>query len=159
MVEVLDQPPLPRRRQIKGCDQRSKQADVANADVRCGKSVDPGRLKPEREDFRIRGRDVGAAEGFDPGLQELGRPVTTMTEDRAEIAEAGSLAGVRRGEVVARDRYRQVWPQAELAALRVRGEIHPLADILARKIEKRLRRLQDRRLHARIAGTLVGGHE
>src|SRR4051812_17989760 len=82
-----------------------------------------------------------------------------MPEDRTEIAEALRLAGNGRSQVVARDRNREIWPQAELAALRVGGEIHALADVLAGEVEERLRRLQDGRLHARIAGTLVGGHE
>ena len=71
-------------------------------------------------------------------------PVAAMTEDRAEIAEARRLAGLGRGQIVARDRDGEVGPQAQLAPLRVGGEIHALADVLAGEIEERLRRLQDR---------------
>src|SRR3954452_12274830 len=100
MVEVLDQPTLPRRREIKSRDQRSKQADVANADVRCGKSVKPGCFEAKRKDFRVRRGGIGAPEGFDPGLQEFAGPIAAMTEDRAQIAEALRLAGCGRGQVV-----------------------------------------------------------
>jgi len=44
----------------------------------------------------------------------------------------------------------------QLAAVGVRGQIHALADVLAREIEKRLGRLQDRRRNAAIAGALIG---
>jgi len=50
------------------------------------------------------------------------------------------------GEVIARDRNRQVGPQAQLLAAGVRGQIKAFADVLARQIEKRLGWLQNRRL-------------
>ena len=100
-----------------------------------------------------------AAEGFDAGLQELARLVLAVAEDRTEIAEARRLAGPRRGQIVARDRDGEVGPQAQFAALRIEREIHALADVLAGEIEERLRRLQDRRLDARIAGALEAGDE
>ena len=77
-----------------------------------------------------------------------------MAKDRTEIAEALRLAGRGRGQVVARHRDGEVGPQAQLAALRIGGEIHALADVLAGEVEERLRRLQDRRRHARIARAL-----
>src|SRR3954454_10420837 len=130
MIEVLNQPALTRGREVEGCDQRGKQADVANADVRCGKSVKPGCFEPKRKDFRIRRGRIGAPEGLDPGLQEFAGPIAAMTEDRAEIAEALRLAGRGRGKVVTRDRDLEVGPQTELAALPVGGEIHAFADVL-----------------------------
>ena len=89
------------------------------------------------------------------GLQEFGRRLAAMTEHRAEIAEADRLAGLGRSEIVARHRDGQVRPQAELVAVRIGGEEHAAADVLAREIEERLGRLQDRRRDARVAGALV----
>ncbi len=158
VVEVLDQPPLPGRREIERGDQRGKQADVADADVGCGKPVMRGGVEPEREHFGVRRRGVAAAEGFDAGLQEFARAFA-MAKDRAEIAEALRLAGRGRGEIVARDRDGEVGPQAQFVALRVGGQIHALADVLAGKVEERLRRLQDRRCDPRIAGALERGQQ
>ncbi len=44
-------------------------------------------------------------------------------------------------------------------ALRVGGQVHALADFLARQVEKRLGRLQDCRHGAGIAGALIGGDQ
>ena len=120
----------------------------------CGDAVLGGGVEAEREHFGVRRRLVRAAEGFDAGLQELDRRFGVMAEDRTEIAEALRLAGRGRGEVVARDRDGEVGPQAQLVAVRIGREIHALADVLAREVEERLRRLQDRRRDARIARAL-----
>src|SRR6516225_3175086 len=78
----------------------------------------------------------------------------TRAENRTEIAKAPRFAGGGRGEIVARDWNGQIGAQAQFAPLRIGGEIHALADVLAGEVEKRLRRLQNRRLHARIARAL-----
>ena len=44
-------------------------------------------------------------------------------------------------------------------AVRIGGEIHAPADVLAGEIEERLGRLQDRGRDARVAGALEGGDE
>ena len=54
-----------------------------------------GRLERERERLGVGSRGVGPSEGFDAGLEELGRPLPAVAEDRAEIAEGGRPA---RGE-------------------------------------------------------------
>ena len=54
-----------------------------------------GGFQAERQHFGIGRRLVGTAEGFDAGLQEFGRLVAAVAEHRAEIAEAGRLAGER----------------------------------------------------------------
>ena len=160
VVEVLDQPPLPRRREIERCDQRGEQADVADADVGCGKAVKRRSLRararafrrpppPRRRGRRIRCRPAGIRRAH---RCDGGRP-------GRDSRSSAALPARGRGQIVARDRDREVGPQAEFAALRVGGEIHALADVLAGEIEERLRRLQDRGLHARIAGALVGGDE
>ena len=154
-VEVLHQPALPGRREIERGDQRGEQPDVAHADFRRRDAVVRGRLEAEREHLGVGRGDVAAPERLDAGLQEFGRRLAAMAEHRAEIAEAGRLAGRRRGEIVARHRNGQVRPQAELAAVRVGGEEHAAADVLAREVEERLGRLQDRRRDARVAGALV----
>ena len=155
-VEVLHQPALPRRREFERADQRGEQADVAGADVGLGEAVVAGRFERERQHLGVGGRGVGAAERFDAGLQDLARAFVAMAEHRSEIAIALRLAGRRRGQVVARHRDGQVGPQAQLLAVRVAGEEHALADVLARKVEERLRRLQDRGRDPRIAGPLEG---
>src|SRR5438067_671047 len=101
----------------------------------------------------------GAPEGFDAGLQEFARLLRAMAKNGSKIAVTFGGAGCGRGEIVPGNRDRQVGTQAQLAALRVDGEKHALADVLAGEIEKRLRRLQDRGRYARIARALEIGHE
>ena len=86
-----------------------------------------------------------AAEALDADLQEFGRRAFAMTEHGAEIAIARGLAGLRRLQIIARHRDRQIGPQAQFAAVRIAGEEHAPADVLAAEIEKRLGRLQHRR--------------
>ncbi len=82
-----------------------------------------------------------------PACRNSAGRVAAVAEDRAEIAEAGRLAGLRGGEVVARDRDGEVGAQAEfLVAARGRGQEHALADVLAGEVEEGLGRLQDRRV-------------
>ncbi len=78
-----------------------------------------------------------------------------MTEDRREITEAERFARLGRGEIVARHRDGEIGPQAQLAPVRIGGEEHAAADVLAREIEERLGRLQDRGRDARVARALV----
>src|SRR5262249_49534224 len=86
--------------------------------------------------------------------------VAALTEDRAEIAEFRRLARRRRGEIVARDRDRQVRTQAQLlAGTGIGDQVHAPPDVLAREVEKRLGRLEDRGCGRRIAGALIGGDE
>ncbi len=158
-VEILDQPPLPRRRQIEPGDQAGKQRDVADPDVGLRQSVMRGRLQPERQHLGVGRRLVGTSEGFDAGLQEFGRLIAAVAEYRPEIAEAGRPAGERGGEIVARNRDGEVRPQAEFAAAGRRGQIHALADVLAGEVEERLGRLQDGGRDARVARALVGGEQ
>ena len=158
-VEILDQPPLPGRRQLEPGDQRGEQRDIAGPDVRRGQAVAGGGFQPEREHLGVGRRLVGTAEGFDAGLQEFGGAVAAVTENRAEIAEAGGFAGRRRGEIVARHRNGEVGPQAEFSPAGRGGQIHALADVLARQVEERLRRLQDGGRDAGIAGALIGGDQ
>jgi hypothetical protein len=141
VVEVLDQPALPGGREVKRRNQGGKQPDVADPDIGCGKAVMRCGVEPEREHLRVRGRDIGPSERFDPGLQELARFVLPVPEDLPEIAEPLRPTGRRRRQIVARDRNGEVGPQAELAAVWIGGEEHPLADVLAGKVEKRLCRL------------------
>jgi hypothetical protein len=119
----------------------------------------PGRLDPEREHLRIRCGSVRPGEGFDAGLQEFARPRLAVAEHRAEIAEALRLTGGRRGEIVARDRDGEVRAQAQLVPVRIAGEVHALADVLAGEVEERLRRLQDRRRNPHIARALERGEK
>jgi hypothetical protein len=96
---------------------------------------------------------------LDADLEELGRAVLALAKHRAEVAELRRLAGGRRGEIVARDRNGEVGPQAQLAARRVVDKVHAAADVLARQVEERVGRLQQRRRDARVAGALVRGDE
>ena len=118
-----------------------------------------GRLQPERKHLGVGRRLVGPPEGFDAGLQEFGGCVAAVTEHRAEIAVARRLAGERRGEIVARHRNREVGTQAEFAAAGGGGQIHALADVLAREVEERLGRLQDGGRNAGVAGALIGSDQ
>src|SRR5262249_53078802 len=81
------------------------------------------------------------------------------TEHRAEITKAARLAGGGRGEIVARHRNGEVGAQAQFASLRIAREIHALADVLAGKVEERLRRLQNRGRYPRIARALERGDQ
>ena len=156
-VEILHQAALPRRREVEAFDQRGKQADVAHADLGRGDAELGDRFKPEREHLGIGGGGVGAAEGFHAGLQEFVGAVVALAEHRAQIAEAGRLAGFRRTEVVARHRDGEIGPQAEFLAAPVGGQEHALADVLARQVEERLGRLDQRRQHPPIAGARIRG--
>src|SRR5262249_9157835 len=51
------------------------------------------------------------------------------------------------------------WAQTQFASLGVARQIHALADVLARKVEEWLCRLQDRRRDPRIARALERGDE
>ena len=137
-VEILLQPPLPGRREIERVHERGEQADIADADVRRRQSEMRGRLQAEREHFGVGGRDIGASERFDAGLQDFARAVAAVAEHRTEIREALRAAGFRRGEIVLRDRNGEIRPQAEIVAGGVGGEIHAGADVLAGQIEERL---------------------
>ena len=165
-VEVLHQPPLPDRREFERGDQRGIKPDVAGLRLRRGHAVVARGLETEREHLGVGRRGVRPAERFDAGLQEFAgsrrrcgprRCPRRGTPDRDSSSRRPCRR--QRGQVVARHRDRQIGPQAELAALRVGGEIHPLADVLARQIEERLGRLQDRRIDARIAGPLERGEQ
>ena len=124
-----------------------------------GKSVVRRRFEPERQHFGVGGGLVGAAERFDAGLQKFGRRIAAVTEDRAEIAKARGLSGGGRGEIVARHRNGEIGAQAQLAAVRRRGQIHAPPDVLAGQVEKRLRRLQHGGRDAHVSRALVGGDQ
>src|SRR3979490_668767 len=115
-VEFLVEPSLPGGRQVERADEGREQRDVAHADVGLAEAVKRGRLERERERLGVGRRQVGAPEGFDAGLEELGRAFTAMAEDRPEIAETRRPAGLRRSEIVERDRNGEIGAQAELAA-------------------------------------------
>jgi len=100
-VEILGEPPLPGGRNVERADQRGEERDVAHADVGLVEPVVDGRLERERERLGVRRRRVGAAEGFDAGLQEFARPVVAVAKDRSEIAEALRRPGRGRGEIIA----------------------------------------------------------
>ena len=118
-----------------------------------------GRLQPERQHLGVGRRLVGAAEGFDAGLQEFGRRVARGDGTPGRDSRSRPACRQRRGEIVARDRNGQVGPQAEFAAARRGGQVHALADVLAGQVEERLGRLQDRGRDAAIAGALIGGDQ
>ncbi len=158
-VEILGEPPLPGGRNVERADERGEQRDVAHADVGLVEPVVDGRLERERERLGVRRRRVGAAEGFDAGLQEFGRAVLALAEDGAEIAVGCGPARLRRGEIVARRRNGEVRAQAQFAATGIRDQIHAPPDVLAGEIEKRLGRLQDRGRDAGVARALIGGDE
>ena len=119
-----------------------------------------GGLEAEGERFRIGRCGVGAPERLDAGLQELAGARAAVAEYRAEIAQACRAPRRRRGrgEVIARDGNREVGPQADLVAGGI-GSTYVPAHVLAGEVEKRLRRLQDRRGHPGIAGALIGGDQ
>src|SRR4029077_12201863 len=62
------------------------------------------------------------------------------------------LAGPGRGEIVPRHRNGEVGPQAQVLAAGVGRQVKTLADVLAREVEERVGRLQDRGLGPDVAG-------
>ena len=160
-VEILLQPPPPDRREIERVDESGEQREVAHADLGRLHAILFGRFEPERQHFGVGRRLVLAAETLDADLQEFGRGAIAMTKHRAEIAEAGGLAGVRRRQIIARYRDRQIGPQAQFAAVGIGGQKHAAADVLAAEIEKRFGRLQHRRRnpHIRIVGAARIGRD
>ncbi len=149
-VEIFFQPPPPYRREIERIDEGAEQSDVAHANFRRVDAILLGRFEAEREHFGVGCRHILPAEAFDADLQEFGRSPFAVAKHRAEIAEARGLAGCGRGQIGARHRDRQIGPQAQFAAVRIGGEKHAAADVLAAEIEKRLGRLQHRRLDPQI---------
>jgi hypothetical protein len=127
--------------------------------LRRRQAVESGRLEPKRQHFGVGRRLVLPGEGLDPGLHELGGGALAMAKHRSEIAETGRLAGPRRLQIGARDRNGEIGPQAQFAAVGIAGKKQPPADVLAREVEKRLRRLQDRRIDLHVAGAHIGGDE
>jgi len=117
------------------------------------------RIEPERQHFGIGRRLVGPAERLNAGLHHLGRQHAAVTVDRTEVAKSLRRTGRWRGEIIARHRDGEIGAQAQLAAVGVGGEVHALADVLAREVEERLGRLQDRRRDAAIAGALIGADQ
>jgi len=130
-----------------GTKPQAKKADIDIGDVERRQ-----RLESQRQHFGVGRGAIGAAERFDASLQKLAGLMVTIAEHRPEIAEAGRLSGSRGGKVVAGHGDREVRPQAQFLTLRVGGEIQALADVLAGEVEKRLGRLQDRRLGMNVAG-------
>ena len=116
-----------------------------------------GGFEAEREHLGVGGGGVGAAERLHARLQEFAGAVVALAEHRAEIAEAGRPAGFRRSQIVARHRDGEIGPQAQFLAAPVGGEEHALADFLARQVEERLGRLDERRRHPPIARARIGG--
>ena len=108
-----------------------------------------GGFQPERQGLGVRRCGIGAAEGFDPSLEEFagvrGDARAAVAEYRAEIAIARRPRRRRGGEVVTGDRVGEVGPQALLMACGIGEQIHVPPHVLAGEVEKRLGRLQDRR--------------
>src|SRR3974377_2050412 len=114
-----------------------------------------GGLQPKRDHLSIRRGRILSSKGFDAGLPELARTITLgsgMPKNWSEIAESLCSPGERRSQVFARDRDGQIGGKTELAAVSIDREIHALADVLARQIKKRRRRLQDCRLNPQVSG-------
>ena len=151
-VEILDQPPPPHRIKAERIDQRIEQRDVAGADFDIVDAECAGGLQRQRQHLGIGRGAILPAERFDAGLQEFAGPAAAIAEHRAEIAEAGRLTGAAGGEIIPRHRNGEVGTQAEFLAGGVGRQVKALADVLAREVEKRLGRLQDRRLGPAVAG-------
>jgi hypothetical protein len=158
-VEILQQPPPPGGRQLKGLDQRREQLHVSHADGEAPAAGGRGALHREREDLGVRRLAVVAPERFHARLQELGGAVAGVAEYRPGIAVgSGPLARVL-GEVLAADRDREIGPQAKLAAPAVRGEEQAATQLLAGELEKDLGRLQCGRIEAHVPRALVERHQ
>ena len=155
-VEILDQPALPGGREVEAFDQSRKERDVAHTNVGRIKPVAGGRFERERDGLGVGRRGVGAAEGFDAGLHQFGRARAEVAKHRAQIAVFRRFSGGGRRQIVAGNRDRQVGPQAEFGVGGIGDQEHAAADVLAREVEERLGRLQDRWLHAHVTGKLVG---
>src|SRR5215469_7293894 len=92
-VEVLHQPPLPGRRQIKCGDKSGEQADVASANLGRGDAELRRRFQSEREHFGIGSRLVLPAERLDADLKKFSRRTLAVTKYRADIAKPRRPAG------------------------------------------------------------------
>ena len=113
------------------------------------------RLQAERQHLGIGRGGVVPAERLDAGLDELRRRIAAMAKHRRRDSRSRAPRRRGRGEVIARHRNGQVRPQAQLAPVRIGGEEHAAADVLARQVEERLGRLQDRGRNARVSRALV----
>ncbi len=158
-VEIFDEAALPHRREIERGNEGGEQADVADADLRRAHAVLRRGFKAEREHFGVGGGLVGAAETLDAGLEEFTPLAFAVTKHRAEVAKARRFARRRRSEIGARYRNGQVGTQTQFASVRIGGEEHAPADVLAGKVKERLGGLQHRRLDLRITGAHIGADE
>src|SRR5262249_52462659 len=151
-IKILDQPPPPYRIKLQRINECVEQRNVARADVDVPHSKSGGRLQRQSKHFPVRGGAILPAKRCASRLQELAWSVPAIAEHRTKVAEAGRLACLRGGQIIARHRDREVGPEAELFAARVSREVEAFANVLAREVEERFRRLQDRGLGAEIAG-------
>src|SRR5262249_57110336 len=101
-VEIFDQPPLPRRRQIEPGNEACEQRDVANLDVWRSETVVGGRFETKRKHLGVGRRFVGTSERFDAGLRKFCRTIGAMAEKRTEINIAGRLSRRASSKIVAR---------------------------------------------------------
>ena len=150
-VEILDEPSPPHRVEIEGIDQRDEQRHISGANFDLGQPERVGGLQRQRKHFGVGCGAILPPEGFDAGLQEFARSAATVTKYRSEIAEAGRLAGAAGGEIIPRHWNGEVGAKAQLLAAGIGREIKAFPDVLARKVEERLGRLQDRRFGLDVA--------
>src|SRR6185312_13729250 len=150
--EILDQPAPPHRIEFECVDQRDEKRDVASADFDVGEPQRGGRLQRQRQHFGIGSGAILPPERFDAGLQELARASAAIAKHRAEIAEPGGLAGPAGGQIIPRDRNGEVGAKTKFLPAGIGGEIEALPDVFTGKVEKRLGRLQDRRLGPHVTG-------
>ncbi len=136
LLEAALQAATPDWREIDRVEEGRDETRIARGDP-----LDPGAdplhgLERERQDLGIRGRDVGAAEALEPGLDELAGAFRPHAEHRPAVGEGCGSAGLRRGQIGACRRDRIFRPEAELAAGAVRREVETRPDVLTAEVEE-----------------------
>ena len=141
----------PDGREIERFQKAREEARVAEADLERPRPALFGGFQRQRQDFRVGGFPVGAAEALEPRLVELARPLRPDAEHAAEIGEGRRAPGLAGGQVIEADGNGVFGPQAQLGARRVGGDVEAAANVLAREVEEDRRRLEDFRLGAVVA--------
>src|SRR5262249_8480438 len=141
--------------QVKRRDKGGEQADIAGANLGRANAELRRRFQSEREHFGIGSRFVLPTERLDADLEKFRGRALAVAKYRADVAKTGRLAGSGGLQISARDRNREIRPQAHFTALRIRRQKHPAANVLAGKIEERFCRLEHRRIDPDIAGARV----
>ena len=152
-AERATKPPPPPARQAERPQQRIEKPDIPEPDLQRSPRDLARTGDRERQRFRIRLHPVAVADILVARLQPLRRALVVAAEDQPLIGVAGRAGFL--GEMHQADGDGEIRPQRQPLALRPFGHEHPPADILARRLQERIGRMQHGHLDEARAGRIV----